>query len=313
MLGGASLVRSISRSARRIIVPTHQVRRSLIDTYKLDPLQIVTIHYGVDMPGASGDQAAARKKIRKELGLPADALVVLGCGSVEARKGSDLFVQLARSVLHEVESSRQPQPAYFVWIGRNNDPNLRVWLDHDIRRSNLQGRILFVGQRDDPDAFFMGSDVFALPSREETFSLVTVEAMVRGVPALAFRDAGGAAEVLEGCGQTVPYLDVEAMARAVSRLLMDSDYRREQGQLARAFNIDRFSWTRFTSLLIPILKDHYGFTEGHQADNSDNRSTPQPRERRWWRSSPSGLPRANPVRGSGEMRSDRAQSTTTNV
>ena len=37
----------------------------------------------------------------------------------------------------------------------------------------------------------MGSDVFVLPSGEETFSLVAVEAMVRGVPAIAFRDAGG--------------------------------------------------------------------------------------------------------------------------
>ena len=93
-------------------------------------------------------------------------------------------------MLHEVTSNRIEQPAYFVWIGRGNDPNFKVWLDHDIRRSGLEKRILFVGESNDPGVFFMGSDVFVLPSREETFSLVAVEAMVRGVPAIAFRDAG---------------------------------------------------------------------------------------------------------------------------
>ena len=79
-LGGQSLVKSISRAARRIIVPTHQVRQSFVETYKLDPRQLVTIHYGVNMPDASEDAASARKKIRDDLGLPPHSLIVLGCG-----------------------------------------------------------------------------------------------------------------------------------------------------------------------------------------------------------------------------------------
>src|SRR5206468_102144 len=75
--------------------------------------------------------------------------------------------------------------------------------------------------------FFAGIDVFALPSRSDSFGLVLLEAWANGVPNVAYR-AGGIADVIRPGidGLLAPCGDVAGLAAALARLCGDEVVRR---------------------------------------------------------------------------------------
>jgi glycosyltransferase involved in cell wall biosynthesis len=69
----------------------------------------------------------------------------------------------------------------------------------------LAEKVEFVGPVTDVSPYFARMDLFVLPSRDETFGMVLVEAVAAGIPAVVFADAGGPVEILDqlGCGSIV--------------------------------------------------------------------------------------------------------------
>jgi glycosyltransferase involved in cell wall biosynthesis len=91
--------------------------------------------------------------------------------------------------------------------------------------------------------FFAGLDVFALPSRSDSFGLVLLEAWANGVPNIAYR-AGGIADVIrhETDGLLVPCGKLEALADGLARLVRDADFRRRLGETGRLRLPGEFRW-----------------------------------------------------------------------
>jgi glycosyltransferase involved in cell wall biosynthesis len=145
--------------------------------------------------------------LRKALGIGTDELVVLGSGTVDLRKGADIFVQLAE------RCSRRLPNAVFLWIGAECSDFSGGFFQHDVAKLGLSGYLRFIGQTEDPYCFMALSDVLCLPSREDPLPLVMLEAGALGKPVLAFAGSGGAEEYCaQGGGFVVPYLDVRSMA-----------------------------------------------------------------------------------------------------
>src|SRR3954464_14858749 len=87
---------------------------------------------------------------------------------------------------------------------------------------------------EDPTSFFQSLSLFLLPSREDSWPLVMLEAAAAGVPIVCFQRSGGAeAFVANGGGTAVAYLDVEAMAQAAVRYLSDPDLTARDAGIAR--------------------------------------------------------------------------------
>ncbi|OWY59742.1 hypothetical protein B7486_72930, partial [cyanobacterium TDX16] len=109
------------------------------------------------------------------------------------------------------------------------------YVEWELERLGLQDRVHFVGVRSDPRPWFAAADVFLLPSREDPFPLVCLEAGAAGTPIVCF-DAGGMPELVEpsGGGIVVPYPDVDAMGEAVASLLDDPGRRADAGAAASA-------------------------------------------------------------------------------
>lgn len=178
------------------------------------------------------DRARARKMLRDELRVSPEAQIVIACGTVDQRKGADLFARLAALVIR-----KHFQDAHFVWLGGTQGGaaayDQRKWIQHDIDLLKLRDRVHFINARDDPEPYYVGADVFLLPSRDDPFPCVIQEAMAAALPIVAFAEAGGTPEALVGgCGVVVPYLDLDAMAEAVSELLANPVLRREIGRRA---------------------------------------------------------------------------------
>ena len=173
-------------------------------------------HQGLDMPLPSADERRARREAtRRSLGIGAKGRMVLGVGYGDTRKGLDLWASLIRRV---AERCRE---ATFVWAGRT-DPNVRHWLEHDLRQAGLESRLVLPGQIEEMADFYAAADAFVLTSREDPFPSVGIEALANGLQVFVFESSGGIVELVRNAGGVVvPYLDVNAMGDALCRLFGD--------------------------------------------------------------------------------------------
>ena len=169
-----------------------------------------------------------RETIRSRHGIPEDAFVIGMCGSPCWRKGVDVFISLVQKVREFHEGKR----CHFIWLGGEKG-NYRE-SQYDVDKLGFSGCCHFVAGLDRPDAYFEAFDLFALTSREDPFPVVMLEAAARGVPIVCFDKSGGAPELVESdAGIIVPYLDVQAMARACVDLMLDREMLRRFGNQAK--------------------------------------------------------------------------------
>jgi hypothetical protein len=160
-----------------------------------------------------GFSPVARTRLRAALGLAPDAALVLGAGYGDLRKGLDLFLQAWRM------AARLHPGVVFAWIGAL-DPAVEAWLAPELAAAEATGGFLRPGFREDAAEWFSAADLFCLPSREDPFPTVALEAMAAGLRVVAFAGAGGIPALLEdGRGAAVPMADALAMGEEVARLL----------------------------------------------------------------------------------------------
>jgi glycosyltransferase involved in cell wall biosynthesis len=97
--------------------------------------------------------------------------------------------------------------------------------------------------------------VFAMPSRQEGFGLVYLEAMWWGLPCIASTADASGEVVLDGeTGELVPYGDVGALGGALVRLLSDRARAARMGEAGRRRARDHFGYERFRSDLLTALE-----------------------------------------------------------
>ncbi|MFL6588458.1 MAG: glycosyltransferase family 4 protein, partial [Luteimonas sp.] len=136
-------------------------------------------------------------------------------GSLGWRKGTDLFVQIARRIA--MDEGRDNMR--FLWVGGNRGDREASEFRHDGDLLGLGTHCRLIHASGDVSDHYCAMDVFALTSREDPYPLVMLEAGAHGLPVVAFDGSGGAVEFTRaGTGACVPYLDVDAFARELMRL-----------------------------------------------------------------------------------------------
>jgi glycosyltransferase involved in cell wall biosynthesis len=113
-----------------------------------------------------------------------------------------------------------------------------------------------VGYQDDVVSAYAAMDVFVLPSRDEGFGLVFLEAMAIGVPVVGTRVIGSEDAVEEGVtGLLVPYADAGALAMAV-RSILESPELAGRLRAAAADRVRRaFSREQFTAHVESLYRE----------------------------------------------------------
>lgn len=192
--------------------------------------------------------ADARAQLRARLGLAADALVVLGVGFADTRKGADLFVQMGSKLV------REDARVHLVWLG-HPDLALQPKLAALVTASGCAAHFHFPGRDPDTDPWYAGSDLYALTSREDPFPTVIMEALDVAVPVVAFAGVGGFDAMLARAGgRLVPALDVEAYARTCAALLADPGERRRLGEAGHALVAAEYDFPAYVRDLLGLFE-----------------------------------------------------------
>jgi glycosyltransferase involved in cell wall biosynthesis len=226
----ATLYRGVARGAAAVVVASEREREAVIAC----GIPAAKVHVrGNGFPDPSQMSADRDGNLRKQLGIPEGAPIVLYVGRIASGKGIE----------HLLEAARQIPDAHVVLAG----PDDR----HGV--STRAPRVHTLPMTEEPPhGLYPQADVFVLASEGESFGMVAAEAAAAGTPVIVSERCGIASFFEDGEALIVPY-EREAVVTGVRRVLDDAELR---ARLARG-GIEaarRTSWDRIADVQEEIYR-----------------------------------------------------------
>ncbi|WMW66237.1 glycosyltransferase family 4 protein [Nitratidesulfovibrio liaohensis] len=186
------------------------------------------------------------RNIRKECGIPEDAVVAGVVGRLSPEKGQLHF-------LRALALARGRQPA-LQGILAGDGPDA-MSLREEARRLGLNGSVHFLGHVGEPLSVYRALDMVVLPSLSEGMPLAALEAMMCSLPVVATR-VGGVPEVVQDgrTGALVPAADAERLAEAVTGLADDPALRARYGEAGRERVMECFTPGRRAERIVHLYQ-----------------------------------------------------------
>lgn len=230
----------IPRAANTVACVSTAVLAHLSAGNTLNARKGVVIHNGIDPLDAS---EADRARVRAELGLTDDDVLVGMVGRVNAWKGQMALAEAAAKVVGRDDKVR------FLFVGGTfaGEEGLLDALRQRTAASDLHGRAIVWDFRKDVAAIMAALDIFVLPSTQpDPLPTVVLEAMSLARPVVAFAHGGVCEMVIAGeTGLLVPPCEQAGLADAIERLAEDPVLRRQLGDKGRARFQEKFSVSAF--------------------------------------------------------------------
>lgn len=172
-----------------------------------------------------------RAAVRRELGTPSHAVVIIVASRLEPLKGHHVLIAALGAL--------KDRPGWEAWVvGGAQRPHERVYLkdlEAAVARAGLGGRVRFLGQRSDVPRLLAAADVHCQPNTgPEGFGIAFVEALYAGLPVVT-TGIGGALEIVTpDCGILVAPNDAAGLTRTLDGLMTDHDQRLRLGSAGPA-------------------------------------------------------------------------------
>ncbi len=200
-------------AARRIFTVSDSLRRLALEA-GTDGAKVLVVGNAVD---TAKFQPVPRTEARRQLGLPAGARVLVTVGALVERKGFHRVIEVLPALLRE-----HPGLIYLVVGGPSPEGDCSARLRAQVQRYGLEDQVRFLGPMI-PEALKLplsAADLFVLPSSNEGWANVILEAMACGIPVLA-SDVGGNAEVVRDAsvGAIYPFATDGALLTALRAAL----------------------------------------------------------------------------------------------
>jgi len=180
----------------------------------------------------------ARRAVREELGIPADAPVIGLLARHDAMKGHSVFLDAA------VRTAEGCAAAHFLLAGTGVEPDAPFFAAWLAAHPAIASRVHLIGRRSDTERLLAALDVYCSPSLGEGFPNAPAEAMSSGVPVVA-SDAGDSRLIVGDTGIIVPVNDAAGLADGCLTLLREPEAsRRARSERARARIVEQFGLAR---------------------------------------------------------------------
>ncbi|MGJ7441120.1 D-inositol-3-phosphate glycosyltransferase [Aquipuribacter sp. MA13-6] len=222
----------VVRAADRLVANTDDEAADLGRHYDADPAHVGTVPPGVDLQlFRPGDRRAARAR----LGLPADADVLLFVGRIQPLKAPDVLVAAAARL--RADRGPSARPLVVVVLGGPSGSGLARPTALLEQAAALGLDDVLITRPPVPRAeladWYRAADLVTVPSYNESFGLVALEAQACGTPVVAAAVGGLRAAVRDGVsGVLVQGHDPQRWADTIGPLLADPQRRADLGRAA---------------------------------------------------------------------------------
>jgi len=203
--------------------------------YGARPDRFEIIPPGVEVPATLPD--------RPDSGV----VTILAVGRLIGSKGQLRLVHIVRKLLEQ-----SPELRVRLWLA-GEDAGDGEEILQTVREARLDSVVELLGRVSDErlPELYRQADIFALPTRVESFGLVFVEAMAYGAPVVAYA-VGPVPTILTEGAILVPPGDEDAFGEALRSLILDSARRRQLGIEGYGMVLERYSWKRMAQAFMDM-------------------------------------------------------------
>ena len=227
----AAVIRWVFRNVDAIIANSTWTAKQIV-RYGGNPDKVQIVRLGGNPPkgGEFGNALPPRLD---------NVVLLLSVGYLEERKGHAYVLRALRELR---------QKGYNVCYKIVGDGSQRKALETLTRELGLNDVVSFEGYKSHAEVwpYFAECDIFVLPSWNEAFGIVYIEALALGKPVIGCAGEGGPEDLkaLVDCIELVKPRDVESLVSALQRLIENPERRRQMGEIGRRIVEEHFTWER---------------------------------------------------------------------
>jgi len=229
------------------IACAESVKQNLMQNHSINPTLIKVLPSLLPQSALNyNSDRLLNEKLRNQYDIPQSAFLIGGMGTVDLRKGVDVFLQVANKLKHN-------QSIFFLWVGGQDTET--DYKNFQIDKSRLElNNVIFQKSVENPLDFMSIFDVFFVSSREDPYPLVVLEAAILSKPIICFDKAGGAKDFVEDdCGAIIEYLDVDSVVEKIIELKENPTLRERMGEKARKKVLERHNQEKAFQIFVEIL------------------------------------------------------------
>ncbi len=240
------LERTVTHWADRIITVSHATKKEIMWMYESPEWKISTIYNGVNVHEYDGwiDPAA----VKACYGISPMDPMVLFSGRMVYQKGPDVLVEAIPAIV------RYHPSAKFIFAG---DGEMRPSLRDRANQMGLAHATRFPGFRDSADLadLYKACDAVCVPSRNEPFGIIVLEAWSAGKPVIVTRNGGPDEFVWHQINGLKINPTADSVAWGIGTLFTNFDWARWMGRNGRIAAETAFSWDAVANHVLQVYKN----------------------------------------------------------
>ncbi|MFH8092857.1 MAG: glycosyltransferase family 4 protein [Candidatus Aenigmatarchaeota archaeon] len=236
--GAAEAIRGLewygSYIADRVIALTHTFKEEIKWVHRIPEDKIRILHNGIHAHKFNGWINPAEVKARYHIG-PLDP-TILFIGRITYMKGPDLLMEAIPEVLREFPHAK------FIFAG---DGDMKHWLERRAHELGIAHAVRFTGWINDfnqKSDLYKSVDAVCVPSRNEPFGVVVLEAWSAGKPVIATHGTGAGEIVWHEVTGVRVYQTPNSIAWGIKYIFSDFERARWMGRNGRRAAEEAFNW-----------------------------------------------------------------------
>lgn len=224
------------------IAVSQAIQTVLVQDLGIQSDHVQVIPNFVDTERFEAVSATEAWNVRRSLGMPDGAMVLISIGRLEEEKRFECLIELLLPLF------RTRDDLYLLIVGEGP---LETELRAQIVAAGMEARMCLLGSRFDVPQLLKAADIFVLVSRVESFGIVALEAMLAGLPVVAVR-VGGLGELIvpDVTGTLLDEAHMADFARTVALLLDDPARRKQMGKAGRKRALDHFERSKVVNRIV---------------------------------------------------------------